>query len=250
MRSLRSPSPRSAPEERAAPSPSPLAGRAPSLAEVFASDAADAAAPGFVLAHLAPGPVLWVQDRLSRREAGRMMLAGLGPGVELFVLTVSRPADVLRAMEEGLACPSLSAVVGEIWGEAPVLSFTATKRLAMRAEGEKVPAWLIRRAARADLSAARSRWRLASLPSFAAPPDLQAPAAPTWRAGLFRARWRVPADWVVTHETALAFRHEAPFNEAAWGLTPPGDAPEGEPPAPPVERPAPVTNVVQLALRR
>ncbi|WP_167803302.1 hypothetical protein [Pseudoroseicyclus tamaricis] len=231
---------------RAAASPSPLAGRPPSLAEVFAAHPADAAAPGFVLAHLSPGPVLWVQDRLSRRESGRMLLSGLSPGVELFQLTVSRPADVLRAMEEGLACPALSAVVGEIWGESPALSFTATKRLVMRAEGEKVPAWLIRRAARADLSAARSRWRIASLPSYTGPPDAQAPTAPTWHTGLFRARFRPPADWVVIHDAGLRFTHEAPFNEAAWpGLR----GPEKEA-SPPEARPEPGANVVQLAVAR
>ncbi|WP_373353344.1 hypothetical protein [Pseudoroseicyclus sp. CXY001] len=185
--------------------------------------------------------MLWVQDRLSRREAGRMLRAALPPGVELFVLTVSRPADVLRAMEEGLACPGLSAVVGEVWGETPALSFTASKRLVLRAEREKVPAFLIRRAARADLSAARSRWQLASLPSRPEDPDPEAPAAATWRAGLFRARWRQPADWVVTHAApdsapgALPlFTHEAPFNPAAWpALGRAGGEPDGDRPVRP-----------------
>lgn len=74
---------------------------------------------------------------------------------------VSRPADVLWATEEGLRCKALSCVIGEIWGDSPALTFTATKRLAMCAEAHKVPCWLIRHAASPDLSAARDRWRIA-----------------------------------------------------------------------------------------
>ena len=43
------------------------------LSEVFAGTPMDGAVTGFVLAQLGPGgkPVLWVQDRMSRLEAGR-----------------------------------------------------------------------------------------------------------------------------------------------------------------------------------
>ena len=47
-----------------------------SSAEVFA--AADGAFQGFVMAHLR-GPVLWLQDRQSARQAGRPWLAGALP---------------------------------------------------------------------------------------------------------------------------------------------------------------------------
>ena len=76
-------------------------------------------------------------------------LAGLPEGTEILHLEVSRPLDALWAMEEGLRCPSLGAVIGEIWGDPAVLDFTATKRLALRAEAHRVPAWIIRRAATA-----------------------------------------------------------------------------------------------------
>lgn len=181
------------------------------LAEVFAETVTDAAAVGFVFAHLearsrAGKPLLWVQDRLSRRESGQPCLAGMGDPALLY-LEVSRATDVLWAMEEGLRCTDLGGVVGEVWGNAPALDFTATKRLALRAEAHGVPAWLIRRAATPDLSAARERWRLASLPAAQDPDDARAPGAPVWRADLFRARWRATGQWVA-HPEAAGLRME------------------------------------------
>lgn len=186
--------------------------RQATLAEVFPETVVDGAAPGFVIAHLpdAAGPVLWIQDRLSLRESGRPYLAGMARPPEMYFLTVNRAVDVLWAMEQGLGCTSLSAVVGEVWGDPPALDFTASKRLALRSEAHAVPAWLIRRAARADLSAARERWRLASLPSLPEPDDMRAPGAPQWQAELFRARWRTPGSWVARYDHgdhALTFDH-------------------------------------------
>jgi len=172
----------------------------PTLAEIFAPTSWDGAATAFMLAHLRGGAVLWVQDRLTRREAGIPYPPGFGVAVDLMVLQVGRAADVLWAMEQGLGSPALTAVVGEVWGEAPALDFTATKRLALRAEAHGVAAWLIRRGAAADLSAARERWRVGSLPSAAHADDLRAPGAPIWRTTLFRARWRAPADWVTRYD--------------------------------------------------
>ena len=200
---------------RPAPIAPPDIDPAPTLREVFAGTPADGAATGFVLAQLpSRGPVLWVQDRLSRREGGQPYATGLasllGRPVELLWLAVSRPIDVLWAMEEALGCPSLAAVVGEVWGDPPALDFTATKRLALRAESSGVPTWLLRRAASADLSAARERWRLSALPSPPAPDDIRAPGEPLWQAALFRARGRLPGEWVAGAEGGrLALRHHA-----------------------------------------
>jgi len=203
------------------PSPDPIPDRTPTLCEVFAATATDGAATGFVLAQLGPGrgPVLWVQDRVSRREGGQPYATGLaslrGRPVEVLYLEVGRAKDVLWAMEEALGCAALAAVIGEVWGDPPALDFTATKRLALRAERGGVQAWLLRRAATADLSAARERWRLGSLPSPPAPDDARAPGSPIWRAELFRARGQVPGEWVAQHDPSrgLALRHHAPLAE-------------------------------------
>lgn len=172
------------------------------LSEVFAQSATDGAVTGFVLAHLKAGggPILWIQDRLSRRECGIPYLAGFPFAAEVLRVDVSRPVDVLWAAEQGLGCPELGAVVAEVWGDPPALDFTATKRLALRAEAHRVPCWLLRRAATPHLSAARERWRVASLPSGNDPHDARAPGMPHWQVELFRSRFRAPADWVARYD--------------------------------------------------
>lgn len=195
--------------------PAPIA----TLSEVFSESAPDGAATGFVLSHLKakPGPVLWVQDRLTAREAGRPYTPGLAPDLRLILVSVNRPVDVLWAMEQGLGCTALGAVVGEVHGNHKALDFTASKRLAMRSEAHRVPAWLIRRGARADLSAARQRWRLASRPSAPAAFDARAPGPAEWQAELFRARHRPPGDWRVRLDASteeVQFRETVPLPEA------------------------------------
>ena len=185
----------------------------PTLSEVFAETATDGAVTGFVCAQLAQAdkPVLWVQDHVSRREAGRPYLAGLPAGLRVIHVQVSRPVDALWAMEEALGCDGLSAVLGEVWGDPPALDFTATKRLALRAEARALPCFLIRRAASANLSAARLRWRVSSLPARLHPDDPRAPGDPLWRAELFRARWRNPGEWVASHDAGgLHLDHASP----------------------------------------
>lgn len=178
------------------------------LSEVFSETSADAGAIGFVLSRLrqSPAPILWIQDRLSGRETGHPYLPGLGPdfgaGRAILLMQISRPGDALIAAEEGLRCKGLSAVIAEIWGDPPALTFTATKRLALRAEATGVPCWLIRHGATADLSAARDRWRVASLPSLANPDDAKAPGDPRWRVELFRSRDKQPGIWVAQHDRA------------------------------------------------
>ncbi len=165
----------------------------------------DAAATGFVLACLpdSKDPVMWIQDRMSRRENGRLYgaaLRGFGFAGHILRVEVSHPRDVLWAMEEGAACAGLSAVVGEIHGAPEVLSFTATKRLALRAESSGVPLWLIRSGDHGALSAARERWRLRSVRSAPNRFNAQAPGAPLWEADLFRARGRAPGVWTAAYD--------------------------------------------------
>ncbi|MFD2738256.1 hypothetical protein ACFSUD_01605 [Sulfitobacter aestuarii] len=175
------------------------------LRDVLSGGPFDAAVSGFVLACLpdSAAPVLWVQDRMSRRENGRLYgaaLPGFGFKGKLLRVEVSHPRDVLWAMEEGAACGGLAAAVGEIHGAPEVLSFTATKRLALRAEASEVPIWLIRSGDPGTLSAARERWRVASFPSGPHPYNAQAPGAPLWEAELFRARGRAPGLWTASHD--------------------------------------------------
>ena len=189
------------------------------LVEIFADAVVDGAATGFALGHLKPSgkPLLWIQDRLTRREAGRPCLAGLPAGLDIIHVDVRKATDVLWSMEEGLRCADLCGVLGEIWGDPPKLDFTATKRLALRAEANAVPAWLMRRAGHPNLSAARERWHLKSLPSLRQRHDSRAPGQALWQADLFRSRWRMPGQWVVHHDvaTGLQFQHPSSTQAAA-----------------------------------
>ncbi|MEL6678713.1 MAG: hypothetical protein AAFQ51_08405 [Pseudomonadota bacterium] len=157
---------------------------------------------GFVLAMLGRGdkPLLWVQDRLSQREAGRPYLPGLAHAPPILRVDLSQPVDVLWAMEEGLRCGGLAGVVGEIWADPPALSFTATKRLALRAEAAGLPCWLLRRSAAPNLSAARNRWRVGALPSDPNPHDARAPGPPRWDVELFRSRHMRPGRWIASYD--------------------------------------------------
>lgn len=179
------------------------------LRDVLSGAPFDGAVTGFVLACLPDQdkPVMWVSDRMSRRENGRLYgpaLRNFGVKNNVLRVEVSHPRDVLWAMEEGAACAGLSAVVGEIHGAPEVLSFTATKRLALRAEASDVPIWLIRTGDHGALSAARERWRLSSLPAAVHPFNANAPGAPQWEAELFRARGRAPGVWEALYETRTA----------------------------------------------
>ena len=178
----------------------------PQLVELFA-DVRDGAAAGFALAQVPrSGRVLWVQDRMAALETGRPF----GRGCENFGCTMDRLAlvsagnatNLLWAMEEGLRCSSLTAIIGEIRGDPRALDFTATKRLAMRAERQGVHVFLIRWNGAADLSAARQRWRIGSLPSAPDMRDPRAPGAPRWHAELFRARGMKPGTWTARYDRA------------------------------------------------
>ncbi|WP_227271998.1 ImuA family protein [Roseobacter weihaiensis] len=189
---------------RKARTPEALGAR-PTLTDVHPAKPGDLAGVGFVLSLLArtTGPILWVQDHASRRENGHLYTPGLkalGVCQPVLHVTVNHPRDVLWAMEEGASCGGLSAVIGEIHGAPGVLDFTATKRLAMRAETSGVSVYLIRSGDPGALSAARERWRLGALPSRPNAHDSQSPGKPQWQAELFRARGRPPGRWIAQYD--------------------------------------------------
>jgi protein ImuA len=125
------------------------------------------------------GEVLWIATDFARREGG----GPYGPGLDRFglassrlvVLNVSRPTDVLWAMEEGLRCRALACVIAELTGEGAEADLTATRRLSLAAR-EGVSArvsglgLLIRHCATprssAMPSAAATRWSIAGAPSL------------------------------------------------------------------------------------
>ena len=187
--------------EPGAPVALPGAG-ALTLAELFAASVRDGGWTGFLLAQLPPDkPLLWVQERMAILEAGRLYPPGLGNAGDQLIHVAARDSrEALWAMEEGLRCSSIGAVIGELYGGPAALDFTATRRLAVAAERHGVAAFLIRLGGHANLSGARFRWRVASSPSLANPFNAKAPGTPAWDAELFRARTARPGHWVVSHE--------------------------------------------------
>ena len=89
----------------------------PTLSELFAAHPRDGGWTGFLLAQLDTSkPLLWVQERMAILESGRVHPPGL-PSQNLIHVETCDAKDALWAMEEGLRCPGLSAVIGEIWGD-------------------------------------------------------------------------------------------------------------------------------------
>lgn len=142
------------------------------------------------------GAVLWCA-RNAALDAGLLY----GPGLAAFGLDPARLVLVrarndhaaLWAMEEGLSCPALAIVVGEV----AVITLAATRRLQLAAEASGVTAFVLRRdaAARASASAAVTRWRLAAVPG--AETNLPGVGASRWQAEMFRCRGGRARSWIV-----------------------------------------------------
>lgn len=154
----------------------------------------DGSATGFVLALLVrllaiarpAQPVLWCGRRIDLYGPG-LAAWGLDPA-RLILVEAAKPADLLWAMEEGLRCPGLAAVVGEV----DRLDLTAGRRLQLAAEAGGVTGLVLRQGrAEAGASAATSRWRVVALGNAAAA------GAARWRVELLRCRGGRPRDWHV-----------------------------------------------------
>jgi len=141
------------------------------------------------------GIALWCRPGRLRR------LMPYGPGLARFGLPTERllfartgaAVDTLWAMEEALRSGRFAAVLGE--GPADL---TATRRLQLAAEGGGTTALLLSFAKPGSgrhLSAATTRWRVASLPAGQ-------PGVSRWQVGLERCRGGDPGTW------ALAWDHE------------------------------------------
>lgn len=178
------------------------------LHEILGS-ARDGAATGFCLALLSrlmrpsrageARPVLWCGRRIDLYGPG-LAAWGVDPD-RLILVEAAKPADLLWAMEEGLRCAGLMAVVGEI----DRLDLTAGRRLQLAAETGGVTGLVLRPNAETSAggaSATTSRWRVSPRPG-------NGPGPACWRVELLRFRGGRPRDWQVewrdeTGDLALA----------------------------------------------
>ncbi|MEQ8354250.1 MAG: hypothetical protein RH942_01825 [Kiloniellaceae bacterium] len=199
---------------------------------------------GFCLALLArlerafpgAGKILWVSrhdDLYPPALAGQ----GLDPGRFLLVRARS-DHEVLWAMEEGLRCRRLAAVVGEVEG----LDRLAGRRLQLAAEATRhdaeggVTALALHRRFRPlrqdrAASAALSRWRVTAAPSRGAEDDGLGAAfigRPRWRLDLLRCRGAAPGSWQVEWDDAACGFSLAPaLCDRSLAAQPPAKPPTG-----------------------
>ena len=184
----------------------PDADHAPTKTEIFCNSD-DASGGGFALAMAerhGPGrPWLWVQDSRSRKLGGLPYFHGLPNGLrhQCHYVAADKAEDVLFALEEGLRCPALGFVIGEIAGDPKALGFTQSRRLAVASEAHGVTLYLLRTNAARSLSAARMRWAITAAQSQAPSTNPKAPGAPAWQAELFRSRIYQPSRWTLARDT-------------------------------------------------
>src|SRR5690554_2124958 len=168
--------------------------RQPASATAFAISKLEGKKPGSYL--------LWVQEERAIRQQGRPFIHGLPPSLRHSIIhvTAASAKDALWTMEEGLRCPSLLGVIGEIMGDPAALDFTASRRLAVACERHGVPAFLIRFNGTPNLSAARERWRVRPAPSYQNHWNSKAAGTAVLSAQLFRSRSVAPGAWDFSYD--------------------------------------------------
>jgi protein ImuA len=159
------------------------AGPTPS-GRVAAHDGAALGFAAFLMGRFAAGTLLWCRQPTGVFDAPPYApaLANWFDPARLLVVTARRDDDLFWAMEEGLRCPGIAAVLGETRGTDP----TAGRRLSLAAEKNGVPALLLRAQPAPPQSVCATRWRVASAGS----PDL---VNARWKVELTRNRFGAPS---------------------------------------------------------
>jgi protein ImuA len=178
---------------------------APLLEEACAAGIGDIAATlGFALARTREPGELARPGRLTIIVAPRRWLSEHGrpfapptplDDAGLLLIATRNEADALWAMEQALRSGAVAGVIGMVEGA----TLTQTRRLDFAArEGGSIGVLL--RARSDGLSAARRRWRIATLPAAADPLDMHAPGRWRVRADLVRRRDGSPGHWMLEQD--------------------------------------------------
>lgn len=143
------------------------------------------------------GTCLWVSTRRNIFPA-TLKQFGIDPGRIIFV-DLFKPKDALWAIEEGLKCKSLSAVVGEI----KELGFTESRRLQLAVEQSQVTGFIHRYQPRSENTVACvTRWKISPVSSVIED-GMPGLGHPRWDVRLLKVRngrpgaWQV--EWVADH---------------------------------------------------
>ena len=185
--------------------------------EIAPQEAGDvAAAMGFAAALgarrlVAPGtdgrPLLWCRLARMGMEAGGLYGPGLNaiglPAARIVTVALRRQQALLWTADEALKSGALSGVILDL--DPAKCTVTATRRLQLAAQAGRTPAIIVVAApvrAQASLSAARSRWAVASLPSLPSRLDERAPGRPAFRVELRRCRRGKPGLFTVEWDHA------------------------------------------------
>lgn len=149
------------------------------LHELYAPDVDDAPSlAGFatmLALRIEAGPVAWLRTEAAERTMGRLYMPGLvelgGDPGSLILALLPDDRALLRTAADAAACSGLGTVVVECWGAAPLLTLTASRRLALAAEKSGVTLFVLRIGAQPVPSAASTRWSISAAPSVTMAPD-------------------------------------------------------------------------------
>lgn len=112
---------------------------------------------------------------------------GIDPA-KLVIVRVTDMTDFLWATEEATACRAVAAIVAEVKGNPKLLSFTASRRLSLRASANRVSLFMLRASSRRESSAGHLRWRVMPHRSARHAFDDRAPGNARWHLKLERGR--------------------------------------------------------------
>jgi len=170
------------------------AGPAPS-GRVASHDGAALAFTAHLLGRFGAGTILWCRRPTYQSMGGPFDAPPYAPTLSiwfdparLLMVTARRDEDLFWAMEEGLRCPGIAAVLGETRAADP----TAGRRLSLAAEKSGVPALLLRSQPAPPQSVCATRWRIVSAPSHSTP-GLSDVGAARWKVELRRNRFGAPS---------------------------------------------------------
>ena len=134
-------------------------------------------------------PILWCQHKCNLSGHG-LAEFGLDPS-KLILIQGKNDTDILWAMEEGLRCSGVAAIVGQPYKVSPI----AGRRLQLAAEENNIPSLLVRmqnhnknQKNMSSTSAALTRWHVTAAPSITPAIGLGL-GTPKWNLELQRYRY-------------------------------------------------------------